>query len=173
VYNRITQRAGAHTWQTRKCAGVLHPDENSSQGAARMRRVSFTMFRLFWIVFLCVTLLHTYYRILQRCARVNHMVPIYRSHAWHRGRRRCSISIRLLWHMYIIYLYAYTCVRKLRLVTMAEDRKKIRNIRECHSPFASGDRFPVLYWGSGGLQWANEDHQKRNTLVSTVFGTTT
>lgn len=45
---RVEKRAGAHTWRTRKCAGaVLRPDENPSQGAARMFRVSFAMFRLF------------------------------------------------------------------------------------------------------------------------------
>lgn len=83
AYHGNAERGGAHTWQTRKCAAVLRPDKNPSQGAARMRRVSFAMFRLFRIVFLCVILLHIIivYYSQQRRARVNHLAPIYRSHA--------------------------------------------------------------------------------------------
>jgi hypothetical protein len=179
VYNRNAGSAGAHTWRTRKCAAVLRPDENPSQGAARMRRVSFAMFRLFQIVFLCVTLLHPYYRILQRRARVNHMVTIYRSHAWHHGRRRCSSSIRLLWHMYIIYLYTYTCVRKLCLVTMVgyigdKKKKKSEISKNAVYPLHPGIGFRC-YTGVAAVYSGRtrSDHQKRNMLVSTVFGTST
>jgi len=75
---RNAERAGVHTWQTRKCAAVLRPDENPSQGAVRMLRVSFAMFRLFRIVFPCVILLHII--VYYNAAHVSTIWSLYIDH---------------------------------------------------------------------------------------------
>lgn len=160
---RNAERAGVHTWQTRKCAAVLRPDENLSQGAARMLRVSFAMFRLFRIVFPCVILLHII--VYYNAAHVSTIWSLYIDHT----RDTAAAAAAPASDSYdtrICYIYAYTRVRKSRLVTMAgyikDRKKKLPKYLECRSPFASGDRFPVWYRGSGGgLQRANEERPSK------------
>lgn len=129
---RNGERAGAHTWQTRKCAAVLRPDENPSQGAARMRRVSFAMFRLFRKVFPCVILLHII--VYYNAAHVSTIWSLYIDHTRDTAAAATAAPASDFYIYdtcicYILY-YAYTRVRKSSLASRhymegyIRDRKK-------------------------------------------------